>query len=382
MREPLPVSAYEGARVKDADAAFSSCMVIVPFCFCDKGFLMTNRFVFVFLTANIVAVAAVADPMRYPYWQMIKDVNHNIEARPPRPCSVNDSNAKSNIEYPFEMFRHLRASDVFRAAREGAQEARLQAALGKSKEEIEALVFRNVAIALEYLPMLIRSEKDIEELSLLLGNREEDDALRRYLLQNTFPGYAPQSFLSLSLPELIDDNADIYSKWTWYMATHPAEEPRLQCMALEICYARLRRDYQRITETNPAVREQLESGASFSITDFRESSNIVFSRETNAVVRELRGRFHDFANAIAGHIAKDSTRAEEVKEVTKGILEDMRDNIKGLNKSVIEDCLEGKFMLKTPIMRPPAAQTPELFFDATDPKRLDDLMQEMIKATP
>ena len=315
----------------------------------------------VFVLGLLLSAAAAAEtepPLRYPYWQMITEINGTIEEDFPRPASVSDNNRRNEYTYPFEMFRHLYAADILQAAREGALVARLQAGEDASDAEIEALVLRNVAVALEYLPMLIQRDEDIDELALLLAKRDEDDVLRLYLLQNTYPGFSPVSLLSVSLSELIDMHDDNYNKWTLQVATHPRETPQIQCVALQIYYARLCRDYERALRADPAVRAFMDGNEHVHPHTVIQENALELAMDTTTALRQIRRRAHEFASAIAGHIAEGSVRDEQVKDITRDILTDMRENIDGINKAQIDAYLAGKAQgeMAFPSMPMPTAQ--------------------------
>lgn len=329
----------------------------------------------VFLCCMTLSVGA--DPMRYPYWQMIKDVVNSVESQPARPSSVAENNHKTNIEYPFELLRHLRVSDLLRAASEGAQEARLQAALGKPPSEIEVLVRSNVALALEYLPMLVRSEKDLEEIALMIAKREEDKVLRLYLLQNTFPGYGQPSFLSQTLPDLIRSNDEAFKKWTQYVATHPTEDPLLQSLALRISFARLMKQYEQHLKKDPAARDFMGANDTADLIALAKSTPTLFSEDTRNALKKCRREFHDFAFEIAGHIAEGSVRDQEIQALTREILESMRDNISGINAEIIATFLAGKPFTSDPFPVLPGENKDQRGVEKlSEPVRLDELIKQ------
>ena len=324
-----------------------------------------------------MTLTAATDPMRYPYWQMIKDVVNSVESQPARPSSIAENNHKTNIEYPFELLRHLRPSDLLRAASEGAQEARLQAALGKPPAEIDALVRFNVALALEYLPMLVRSEKDLEEIALIIAKREEDKVFRLYLLQNTFPGYAEPNFLSLTLPDLIRSNDEAFKKWTQYVATHPTEDPLLQSLALRISFDRLMQQYEHHLKNDPAVAELAAQTDTIDLIALAKNAPAMFSEDTQNALKKCRREFHDFAFEIAGHIAEGSVRDQEIQALTRQILESMRDNIFGINAEIIATFLEGKPFTSDPFPALPGENKDQKGLEKlSEPVRLDELLKQ------
>ena len=312
--------------------------------------------------------SASADPMRFPYWQMIKDIVSTLESQPPPPVTISENNFKTSIEYPFELMRHLRVSDLLNAAVEGAQEARLQAALGKPAVEIDALVLNNVALAMEYLPMLIRSENDLGEIALLMEKRDQDPVLRYYLLQNTFPGIAPPTFLSLSLPEFIRENDEEILKATLAIAKHPMENPEMQALALRIYTNRLTDKYERCLQGDPAIVALMAENDNTDIVGLAKDHAPEFSKETRQELKTIRSNFHDFAFDIAGHISESSVRDARVQEEAKRALTYIRDNIIGINQEILNAFLAGKPYNTNPLSMPPI-HSPL----TTEPQEIDSL---------
>jgi len=344
-----------------------------------QGRAMATRYLWIIAVVFGVTTSLSADPMRYPYWQMIKDVVSNVESQPPTPITISDNNIKTNVEYPFELIRHLRATDLLNAAVEGAQEARLQAALGKPSEELDALVLNNVALALEYLPMLIRNKEDLAEIALLMEKRDQDKILRMYLLENSFPGFAPPSFLSMSLPEFIRENDEAFSRTTLEIAKHPMEDPLLQSTALDIYNLRLIEKYRRCLENDPLIAEMKADDENINVIAKAKENASLLSEETQKTIKIYRRQFHDFAFDIAGHIAEGSVRDERVKEKTKQILAYMRDNIIGTSEEILNAFIAGKPYNSSPFPKFPgesALSTETTGIAPTD--RIDVIMEKLI----
>jgi len=357
----------------------------------------------VFLCLCAATVFASADPMRFPYWQMIREVVDTVERQPVPPVTVSDANLKNNVEYPFELLRHLRVSDLLKAAVEGAQDARLQAALGKSPAEIDSLVRQNVALALEYMPMLIRDDGDLEQIALLMSNRNEDKVLRSYMVQNLLPGIAPDSFLSLSLheavdayekglinpsqrtragvfgTEVIDPNHKNFTSTILEMVSHPLEDPFIQCTVMKIYDTRLYQKYRNLLENTPEVKDSFAASTSKDIVEFVKNNPVKFSDESNRNLKRCRGLFHDFAFAISGHITEGSVRDEQVKALTREILERMLNTVLGINQEILTNFLAGKPFDSSPFPKiPEQGNTPIPLENTGEPLRMDDLLKQSI----
>lgn len=299
---------------------------------------------------------------RYPYWQMIEDVVKQIESQPVRPLSINDGLRTPGQEYPFESFRHLRAVDLLRAAREGVTVARKQEALGKPPAEVEQSVMKNIMIALEYLPLVMRDHaeagdisvaqmqgaaskksenRDAEEILLIIKNRDEDPLLRRFLLERTIPGFVSPSLLSLALPVFIQARDQQFREALSAIASHPGEDPLIQVLAIEVFLHYAVDQYEEAFENDSNVQRLLASGEPLTYTAAADRNPPELSSETQARLRTIAGRMGLFAESIAGHIGEGSRRDERVKARTREAIEFMRDKIAGVDKAVLEAYLAG-----------------------------------------
>ncbi len=318
-------------------------------------------------TVCVMLALIAAEPMaptartRYPYWQMVNDVVTQIESQPARPISINDGLRTPGQEYPFESFRHLRTSDLLRAAREGATVARQQEGLGKSPVEVDQLVLKNILIALEYLPLIIKenpdsppqssakmhftdsppSKGDLDDLFIIIKNRDDDPVLRCFLLERTVAGFAPPSLFSISLPLYIRSRDQEFRDILSFVASHPGEDPVVQVLAIDVFMKYILDQYETAFKNDPKVKTMLEAGQPLTYTAAVDVDSLGLSSETFAELRRLGVRMSLFAEAIAGHIGEGSVRDEKVKARTKEALEFMRDNLAGVDKAVLAEYLAG-----------------------------------------
>lgn len=300
---------------------------------------------------------------RYPYWQMVEEVVTQIESQPPRMQSINEGLRTPGQEYPFESFRHLRTVDLLRAAREGVAVARQQEALGKPTAEVDQQVLRNITIALEYLPLVIRenidaADKEVRELDVLgfpkgdpletdeiliiLVNQDEDPVLRRFLLERSVPGFAPDSLLALTLPQYLTARDQRLRDALITVASHPGESPSLQLLAMDLYKKYILDSYKGIFNRDPKVVELREAGQPVDYKMAIDPDSLGLSEETRKELKRLSFRLTDLALAIAGHISEGSTRDEGVKTRTKAVLEEIRDTIYNVDQNVISEYLAGK----------------------------------------
>lgn len=345
-----------------------------------------------FLSASYILLSViVAEPIaptgrtRYPYWQMVNDVVTQIESGPPRQPSINKGLHTPGEEYPFESFRHLQAADLIRAAKEGIIVARQQEGMGKPKAEVDQEVLRNVTVALEYLPMVLREdidnpnrevqERDIhgfpkdkpsesDTLFSLISNREEDPVLRRFLMERSVPGFAQDSLLTRALPLYLASRDKKIREVLIGIASHPGEVPELQILAMKLYMHYMLDAYQSIFDADPNVQARAAEGTSLPYTAAVDDAALKLSTATQNGLKQMSSRINDLIVAIAGHISENSTRSELVKDAVKSLLTETRDTIYNVDKSAIDSYLAGEVpepemtwpvMPATPSEAPPAA---------------------------
>ena len=321
--------------------------------------LLSTCFIIVaFLATEPIAPTART---RYPYWQMVEDVVKQIESQPARPLSINDALRTPGQEYPFESFRHLRTIDLLRAAREGAEVARQQEALGISQAEVDQIVLKNIVTALEYMPLIIKenvdstpvastalhaavslpSKGDMDHILIAIKDRDNDPILRRFLLERSVPGLAPPSLLTMSLPMYFQSRDIEFRDTLCAIASHPGEDPALQVDAIDVFMKYILDQYEAVFKSDPKIKALLESGQSVSYTSATDPDALGLSSETVTGLRRFGSRMNEFAEFIAGHIGEGSIRDERVKARTKEALEFMRDNIFGVDKTALAEYLAG-----------------------------------------
>ncbi len=188
----------------------------------------------------------------------------------------------------------------------------------------------------------------MEEIVVIIGNRNEEPELRKYLLEHTVSGFASPSLLAFALPEFVDPNDKMFQERLTTMASHPGEVPDIQILAIKTNYHRLCEQYNRIFETAPAVVAARESGAPLTYASVVEDDGQALDNDVRSQLTRQGRRFEFFAENIAGHIAEGSVRDEDVKALTRSILEEIRDAFLGINKAKLDTWLDGQVFVEEP----------------------------------
>ncbi len=287
-------------------------------------------------------------PVIVNYWQLVRDVMRRIDAMPPRKNSIGRGLDTPGQEYPFEAFRHLRMSDLLRAARESVDATRRENA-----ERPEAEVFRkvreNISLCLEYAPLLARESSEAINLSLVAADRNEPVELRRFLLERMQPGQAEVTLLGMYLEESFDRFSDDFYKNVRAAAAFPGETPEIQIMAIRVLYDRTWRKYENTFRADPVVAEKEKSeGKPLSPALLLAEPPLEIGRDTRGALEDQGALFADIAAAIIPHIEPDSIRDESVKEETRAILRRMLDNVLLPDRNRLLKALDPSLVIEEP----------------------------------
>lgn len=261
------------------------------------------------------------------YWQLIQDMMRRIENAPPRENTIGAGHKTPTQDYAFETFRQLQARDLFRAAREGALEARR---LGRDLPEatVERQVWANVSLALEYLPLLVREEREAAELASYMSDREVDTAIRRYLVRQLLPEQPTRSLLAGFMDDGFNRFYDVFKPALESMASLPTEVPDIQFEAIRTLHTRLWWNYERAYAADPLVKARVAASGVPEPPSVRlGESPPPIQAETRDDLASKAAVMGNFADSIMRHILPESVRDERVKEETRRVLQHMLDNV-------------------------------------------------------
>lgn len=267
------------------------------------------------------------------YWQLVQDMMRRIENAPPRENSIGTGHKKPTLDYPFETFRQLQARDLFRAAKEGAQEAR-RLGRGLPKEVVERRVWANVSVAFEYLPLLVREERDAAELASYMTDRDVDPAIRRYLVRQMLPDQPARSYLAGFMDDAFNRFYEVFKPAVERMAALPTEVPDIQFEAIRTLHTRLWWNYERAYAEDPLVKARVDaSGAPEAPAEQLALYPPPIQPATADDLTSKAAIMGIFAESIMAHIRPDSVRDERVKEEVRRVLQHMLDNVNLPNRA-------------------------------------------------
>jgi hypothetical protein len=255
------------------------------------------------------------------YWDVVRDMMSRVQKAPPRPARAAGRPGELRPDYPFEEFRNLRGADLIRAAHEGALAGRRQKA-GRPAAEIDRQVWENAALALEYFPLVVRDDKDIQSLARIIENREEDLELRRFVLASLAPDQKNPSLLSMFLNDAYARYPGEFNRVLEAASGHPMEIPVFQVEGMRVFHARLMKRY------NAAFAADAKIAALEKQTGQPVASALLVGEKPPALEKATREKLGglgrviaDFGGLIAAHIDPNSASDAAVKTETRRILE-------------------------------------------------------------
>jgi hypothetical protein len=274
------------------------------------------------------------------YWDVVRDMMARVQNAPPRPVRSAGRPGDLRADYPFEEFRNLRGVDLVRAAHEGALAARSQKA-GRPALEINRQVWENAAVALEYFPLLMRDDRDIQALLRIIESRQEDLELRRFVLAQLAPEQKDPSLLSMFLNDAYARYPVEFNNTLDMPISHPMENPSFQTEAMRIYHDRLMQRYRAVFAADAKVAALAkETGRAVDAAALVGEKPPAIEKATRD---KLTGQGHaiaGFAKLIAAHIDINSASDAGVKTETRRILESIAAEVLVPDREAILRCLD------------------------------------------
>lgn len=260
-------------------------------------------------------------------WQLVQAIMKRIAAAPPRPNSVNAALDVPAPDYPFEAFQNLRAKDLLRAATDGAAEARKNG-FNKPAEEVERQARANAALALEYLPLLIRDRRDAGMVAGYIGTSQSDPVVRRYLVEQFAPDAPAVSLLGDALNDMYDRFPQEFRPALEAVSSLATEEPDIQALAIRVLRDRYWSAYSATYAADPLVaKRSAAAGAPEQPSVQLGETPPPVQPETLSALRDQGAMIQRFAETLGPHIAAESIRDARVKEETRRTLQHFADNV-------------------------------------------------------
>jgi len=269
------------------------------------------------------------------YWDVVRDMMLRAKNMPPRPARSTGRPGDLRPDYPFEEFRNLRGSDLVRAAHEGAIAARRVTA-GKPPEAGDLQVRENAMLALEYFPLLVRDDSDVRIIAKVLENRDEDLALRRFVLDKLAPNQQDPSLLSMFLDDAYLRYSGNFGKALDTASSHPMENPSYQVEAMRVNYDRLMKRYNDTFAADAKIAALAkESGKPLSSAVLVGENPPELEKMTKDKLAGIGAAVSNFAGLIAVHIDPNSASDPAVRDEVRRILKKIADEVRVLDRDMI-----------------------------------------------
>lgn len=252
------------------------------------------------------------------YWTHIQKILESEDVRASRRTMRPSGEVLVRVTYPFDHLMHLKPKHLLRAAHEGVDAART-AAWGRSPEAAQRQAYENVAMALEYYPLLAGNEQDVLDLLYAMSRHANDPVLRTFLVNRTVSGLAPDSLFARYLRDEVATMApEKFRDYLYKPATAPQEDPMVQMAAIRALY---RYDYayqgrvlMRAPEFQVYVRRNdlLPDPAMLLRPDAPEPSG-----DTARMMSTLETRWIDTAKDLAKHLDPERNRPAAVRSLVR-----------------------------------------------------------------
>ncbi|MFP4502540.1 MAG: hypothetical protein ACLFTT_16210 [Candidatus Hydrogenedentota bacterium] len=274
------------------------------------------------------------------YWTHIQKILESEDVRANRRTMRPSGEVLVRVSYPFDHLMHLKPKHLLRAAHEGVDAART-AAWGRSPEAAHRQAYENVAMALEYYPLLAGNDQDVLDLLYAMARRANDPVLRTFLVNRTVSGLAPDSLFARYLRDEVTAMApQKFRNYLYKPATAPDEDPMVQMAAIRALY---RYDYAyqgRVLMLAPEFQvyarrhDLLPEPAMLLRPGAPEPSG-----DTARMMSTLETRWLDTAQDLAKHLEPERGRPAAVRALVRETLGRIRQEAPLEEPAAIDDLL-------------------------------------------
>ncbi len=244
----------------------------------------------VFLGAPSNPGAPSDQPVITNYWRHVNAILKAEEARQQPPAQTSNVRYPRPLNFPFDSLKHLRAKDLYRAAKEGIRYAR-RMNRDKPAEEVDRLVQANIQTALEYYPMLAETDEDVYRLFYVIADLREDEVFRRFILERSVPGMVPESLFNTYLQDGVRWESKKIREILGAVLDAPSESVELTGLVMQVYFRLLYEECRRALEVDEGVVQYAaERGEALSPALLLETGDLELAPQTIAMLDKCRAR--------------------------------------------------------------------------------------------
>lgn len=273
------------------------------------------------------------------YWKHVKTIL-STEAARPKPKRNPSVRYPPPRSFPFDALKHLRAQDLIRAAKEGIHAARAELE-GRPEAEVERQVEANIHLCLEYYPILVEDEEDLNSLMYLMEDAHADRVMRRFLLARCAPGLVPSSLFASYLQENLIRRRYEHKRILSKITSGPYDYPDVQLVAMDAFYAVFYTDYVSTLERDKAIADFAQRmGKAVAPNLLLEPECPDLLPETSLMLKRLNEGLMSFVRGLATHFKPGSHRSVAFQQKARALIVKIRDQFPLPEREAVQAILD------------------------------------------
>jgi hypothetical protein len=298
------------------------------------------------------APAPAAKPISN-FWVHLTEI---LDAEESKPLSVADPGARfpPPRTYVFDAISHIRPGELVRAATEGIRDARQK--LHDQPEEVVTRQCReNIQRCLEYYPLLVTREDDLQPLLAVLENPRAEPVLRLYLLERVTAGVVPRSNFGDYFQEVLRRDPERVNKVFEEVVSSLQESAESLRTSMEAWYRYVYQDYEAWFQRDPNILAYTSAhgGAAPRPIQLRDTPELALSPANQAEFAERTQFFVRMATAMSAQLNPAVNRPEPIKAAAVTGIEKMLAEVPFENPEAVRALLTPA---ATPVSEVPPAE--------------------------
>lgn len=314
----------------------------------------------------LLVLAQAPAPSEKPITNFWIYLSETLDAEAAKPVVAADPNVRypPPRTYAFEAISQLRPAELVRAAVEGIRDAR-QRLHDQPEERIDLQCRENVQRCLEYFPLLVTQDSDIEPLLVILEDPRGEPVFRQFLMERVTPGLVPRSNFSDYFQESLRRDPERVNKLFEQIATGSAEREATWRMAADAWYRynKLAFDTWFSSDPNVAAYAAAHGDAAVTPMQLRDTPELSLSPANAPVLAEKTAIFSRMAAALSTQLNPKYNRPIPIKSAAEALIRRMLAEIPFEQPEEIQALLEAPKEIEAPA----ADATPAIPTAATFP---------------
>ena len=273
------------------------------------------------------------DATEFRYWTQINRIRDREATLRERQANTPQSSVRLIPKrYDHEGYAHLRPAFLLYAAREGAQHAR-KSLEGYPESEVERQVRENVAVALQYYPLVATESSHFQSLIDTMRDRQSDRILRLYLAEQLTASIGAHSLLGLYMNEELHISSEDSIRLLRRLSVDSLEDARIQQAALHglynFIYQSIERQMLRDEELQAYLIENEIATRPIVLLTHPEAPR---HDSTRKLLADSQAYLEQLVEVYTSHLRPEANRPKETRQISLNYLQRIYDDMHYIKK--------------------------------------------------